>query len=312
MSPGGPDPGRRPDSDLSAHASLVRPSVFAVEALGADGGVLARGAGFLVGDGRVATARHLLEGAASARVRTAAGKEHPATGLLAEDAGTGLALLLVPMPKGGAKPLPVTPRPLHDGERVLMVGSPAALEGAVAETVASDPWSFPDLGDAVPLQGRWPPESSGCPVLRRTGEVAGVALAPLVGGRVVRWAVPAVALERMAASAPATAPWKTVGPGLSGPALAGLGALLEGNSEEAVGLLSAATERDPKDALALCFLAEAHRRRGVHPAAAGALEKASAIRPDDGSIRLALAAAYTRAGRSQDGVEVYKSLLRTR
>ena len=34
MSGDGPAPGRRPDSELSAHASLVRPSVCAVEALG--------------------------------------------------------------------------------------------------------------------------------------------------------------------------------------------------------------------------------------------------------------------------------------
>src|SRR5688572_14896788 len=90
-----PPPQRRKDTDLAAHAALLKPSVLSVEALAPDGSVAARGAGFLAGDGRVVTARHLLEGAASVRCRLATGKELPARAVLAEDRVSGVAVLAV-------------------------------------------------------------------------------------------------------------------------------------------------------------------------------------------------------------------------
>src|SRR5690349_18330829 len=99
-----PSPRRR-DTDLAAHAALLRPSVLAVESLNADGSSRARGAGFFVGDGRVVTARHLLEGAASARCRLSSGKDLPVRGVLAEDAESGVAVVSIESPGATIRPL---------------------------------------------------------------------------------------------------------------------------------------------------------------------------------------------------------------
>src|SRR5258706_13553032 len=183
-----PGSGRK-DTDLAAHAALVRPSVLSVESLGPDGSPLAKGAGVFVGDGRVVTSRHLLEGSSGARCRVASGKIFPAKGVLAEDAASGLALLSVDLAGASLRPLTLAERGMREGERVLIVGSPLAMEGAIAEATVSGEETLPGFSTVRALAGRWPPDSSGCPVVRTGGEVVAVASARVVAGRRVRYVV---------------------------------------------------------------------------------------------------------------------------
>ncbi len=307
-----PQPSGRKDSGLAAHAALVRPSVLSVEALGPDGAPRARGAGFFVGDGRLITSRHLLEGAAGARCRLSSGKDFTAKSILAEDASSGLAVLSVDLSGGALRPLSLSENGVREGERVLIVGSPQALEGALAEATASGPEELPGFGTMHTLSGRWPPDSSGCPVVRTGGEVVAVATARIAEGRVVRYAVPAPIVRRVLESCRPADAWIAPAPAPAAPYLAGIGAWLEGESEEASRLLRHAAEAHPSDSLGWFLLAEVLRREEDFGESAGAFEKAAALNPDDVPTLLALGSAYLRGRRAAEALEVFKKLLRTR
>src|SRR5262245_1315645 len=180
-----------PDGESFAQATLVRPSVVAVVALDGAGKPLRRGAGFFLGEGRILTARHLLVGAAGASCRFATGREQAATGILADDPVRDLAVLAVAPPDAGLRALPIHPRAPHRGDRLLLVSPARTKEEAISDLAAGEPLDLPGFGEILSLQGRWPPECAGSPVLRRGGEVVAVVLPRPGSPRLLRRAVAA-------------------------------------------------------------------------------------------------------------------------
>jgi cytochrome c-type biogenesis protein CcmH/NrfG len=111
----------------------VAPSVFVVEGLGQDRGVLRQGSGVAIAHG-VVTNRHVVAGATIVRVRQ--GTRTWVATVAGNDATHDLVQLRVP----GLTAMPVALRPSTDlriGERVYALGAPQGLELSLSEGLIS-------------------------------------------------------------------------------------------------------------------------------------------------------------------------------
>jgi Flp pilus assembly protein TadD len=177
--PSAPPAGRSPPLlDDEAFLACMTRSVVRVEVMDGGGDVLAMGTGFFVERGKVATARHVLEGSVAARICFAAGRSFPVAGVLWESAELDLALLAVDTPGVDPVPLPLQATPPGAGARLVTVGPP----------IFGDPLCIASYGHVLPpppggdvldegIRFRMPlaPGWSGSPVISADGEVVGVA-----------------------------------------------------------------------------------------------------------------------------------------
>lgn len=187
--------GQRPHS-MHSWATLyeqVNPSVLLIEL---DGGRV--GAGVAVGRHEIVTARHLVVGAQSVRVRRADGGEWQAE-VVGTDARTDLALLtmtgeLEPARLGRAQPMRV-------GDPVVALGNPFGLGLSLTTGVVAHgarrlvPTANGPRVDFVQLSIPLNPGNSGGPIFNADGEVVGVLAGTHTQGQAIAFAVPVEVVE---------------------------------------------------------------------------------------------------------------------
>ncbi len=153
---------------------------------GALPGRLSTGTGFVVARGEVLTNRHVVEGCGRVLVRTAKGRELPASLPARTDRRRDLALLSVPGDPG--PPLSFRAGPVRRGEGVVTYGFPlAGLLSSGPTLTTGEVSALTGIGDnAAQIQISAPvqPGSSGGPLLDRHGQVVGVVVAKLNAARV--------------------------------------------------------------------------------------------------------------------------------
>ena len=156
---------------------------------------LALGSGFIVGEGKIISNMHVVEGGAGGYVKLV-GKEgkHEIKGILAKCEELDLVLLSVPGLPTNAVTL--TSSGLEIGDTVFACGNPKGLEGTFSSGIVS---SFRDVGSNQLLQITAPisPGSSGGPVVNANGGVIGVAVATYRGGQNLNFAIPAKNVEAL-------------------------------------------------------------------------------------------------------------------
>lgn len=169
-------------------AKKVMPSVVLVTTEDDQGEALARGSGFVVAEGVIATNLHVIRSASKAFVKVVNSEiQLEVLGIVAENNEWDLVLLAVkdltapPLPLGESAALQV-------GDDVYAVGNPHGLEGTFSAGIVS---SIRRLeGDAL-LQITAPisPGSSGGPIVNKDAEVVGVAVASLMEGQNLNFAI---------------------------------------------------------------------------------------------------------------------------
>lgn len=160
-------------------AKKVVPSVVLVTTEDDQGEALARGSGFVVAEGVIATNLHVIRGASKAFVKVVNSETQlEVLGIVAENNEWDLVLLAV-------KDLTAPPLPLGDstalqvGDDVYAVGNPHGLEGTFSAGIISSIRRIE--GDAL-LQITAPisPGSSGGPIVNEDAQVVGVATLAIV------------------------------------------------------------------------------------------------------------------------------------
>jgi len=157
------------------------------------------GSGFFTSpNGQILTNHHVVEGAWSAKARTAEGVTYPVQVLLADDRKSDLARLMI-FADRNMPYLKISAERPQAGDRVVVLGSPFGLDQTVTEGIVSAiPEQRADQNDleAATLQitAAISEGSSGGPVMNSRGEVVGVATAFMREGENLNFAVP---LERI-------------------------------------------------------------------------------------------------------------------
>ena len=171
-------------------AEKILPSTVLLVMRDANSEPLALGTGFIVGDGKVVSNFHVIEGA-SAGVAKLVGKKGNVEILvvLAKNEEMDLVLLSVPGIRGD--PVILTPpNTVAIGDPVYACGNPIGLEGAFSSGIVS---GYREVGSNRLLQITSPisPGSSGGPVANQYGAVVGVTVATYRGGQNLNLAIPA-------------------------------------------------------------------------------------------------------------------------
>lgn len=188
--------------DVSALYRKIGPSVVAIYTYSERRENIGRGSGFFHGaSGQVVTNLHVLRGAHSAQIKTAAGKVYPVAGIAARDVAADLALLAVSMPWTESFPLAVTTALPEVGERVVVVGNPFGLEQTVSDGIVSAIRETAERGRVLQITAPISPGSSGSPVANLRGEVVGVAFLQFRGGQNLNFCISGERVARLASAA---------------------------------------------------------------------------------------------------------------
>ena len=145
------------------------------------GGQGARGSGFFVRPGYVATNYHVIEGAETTIARLV-GTETTYTveEIVATDERHDLAIIKV---IGGTAPALTLGNSdeVRIGETVYAVGNPKGLQGTVSRGIVSSMRDFGQNGIRIQIDAPTSPGNSGGPVLNEKGEVIGVSVSGIQG-----------------------------------------------------------------------------------------------------------------------------------
>jgi len=171
----------RSATDVSALYERVRSGVVSVEARSSDPNQGATGTGFVLDrDGYILTNDHVVDGAASLRVRFVDGGPVNAR-LVGADPSSDLALLKVQSSASKLTPLPLgSSSGLKVGQPAVAIGSPFGLEGTLTTGVVSAversitaPNDF-SIDNVVQTDAAINPGNSGGPLLDASGRVVGI------------------------------------------------------------------------------------------------------------------------------------------
>jgi S1-C subfamily serine protease len=150
---------------------------------------LSLGSGFIVGEGKIISNEHVVEGA-SAGFAKIVGKEgkFQIKGILAKNEDLDLVLLSVPGIAGNVATV-ASSRTLQIGDPVYACGNPKGLEGTFSAGILS---SFRQVGTNRLLQITSPvsPGSSGGPIANSYGDIVGVTVATYQGAQNLNLAIP--------------------------------------------------------------------------------------------------------------------------
>ena len=155
------------------------------------------GAGVAVGDARVVTAAHVIEGATTVQLYTADGRDVQAT-VVRRDRHRDLAVLIAPGLDLPAAPLQSQPPNL--GDSVYAAGAPM---GDYLQLTAGIVSALPDRGGVAYIQTDAPinPGNSGGPLLDVEGRVIGIVVTKRSTGEGIAWATAASEVETVLAGA---------------------------------------------------------------------------------------------------------------
>jgi S1-C subfamily serine protease len=182
--------------DVVAITRRASPAVVTLHAFNSTGREVSLGSGFFLPDGRIATNRHVVEGATRMRAKGLNDREL-GTADYAEAVGRTADLAI--LPRIGAPPatLPLATRLPEAGEGVVVIGAPEGLSNTVSTGIVS---AIRRVQGRTLVQISAPIShgSSGGPVLNMRGEVIGVSVSELSEGQNLNFAVPVTELTRLA------------------------------------------------------------------------------------------------------------------
>lgn len=180
----------------------------------ADGKLISLGSGFFVRPDQVVTNYHVIEGAAKGYVKFI-GKStlYAIDGISAMDEERDLALLKIVDAKAPVLPLSENGG-VEIGETVYAIGNPEGFEGTFSQGIVSgirnagtDQW----VQITAPISSG----SSGGPVVNAKGLVIGVAVASVVEGQNLNFAIPVGPVKSLMASSGPTRPLSSAKPSVS-------------------------------------------------------------------------------------------------
>jgi serine protease Do len=176
------DNNERTPAELFKEVSPAVVSISVKQKGGAEGG----GTGFLIDrDGVIATNHHVVDSAASLRIKFISGAKFTSIELLVDDASLDLALLKIDYASADAGSAPdVKPIELGDseavqvGERVISIGNPLGLEHTLTDGLVSARRVL-EGKQWIQMSAPVSPGNSGGPLFNMRGEVIGVTTAQL-------------------------------------------------------------------------------------------------------------------------------------
>jgi tetratricopeptide (TPR) repeat protein len=292
-------------SNLGALIRQARPAVVTIVVYDRRGRELGFGSGFFISrSGEILTNHHVIEGATSAKTRTADGVMHPVQVILADDPKSDLARLLV-FTDQETPYLPIATERPQVGDHVVVMGSPMGLDETVTEGIVSAvPEQRAGQSDLEPatlqITAAISEGSSGGPVLNAQGQVVGVATAFMREGENLNFAVPLERILTLDQNHPRTfAQWRHPRRRASANDyyLDGLASWRLADCDAGLELFKKALEREPKFAEAwwgrgLCLIDNGNQNEAV-----AAFDRAIALRPDFASAHYDLGMIYTDEGR---------------
>jgi len=284
-------------------------SVFVVEALSAEGSVVAFGSGVAVASDQVATNRHVVAEGISLRIRqgsrtwpaivTHLDADHDLCRLKAEGLNTS--------PPGVRRS-----SSLQVGERVYAIGAPQGLELTLSEGLVSglrDNEGVRIIQTTAPVSAG----SSGGGLFDAQGRLVGITTFIVAEGQNLNFALPGdwvLALDNHAVSAKPN----TKAESLEFQALVwALRGHLEGEAgkhEQAVQAYREAIRLKPDLADAWYNLGIAYRKVGQYQQAVQAYREAIRLRPDDAEAWNNLGIAYDQLGQLQEAIRAYREAIR--
>ena len=173
--------------------AMTAPSVMVIEAVNESGQTYGRGSGVVIGSQRVITNCHVIDRAASIKVRTGAA-EHSATSGIS-DTYLDLCILLVDglsapeVRRGSAKNLQV-------GQTVYAIGAPQGLDRTLSQGLISALRESPE-GTVIQTSAAISPGSSGGGLFDAEGRLIGITTFQTKMGQNLNFAVPVDWLETM-------------------------------------------------------------------------------------------------------------------
>lgn len=178
--------------DIVAMFKRVKPSVVSVISYNAFDLEDGTGSGFFIANNRIITNYHVVEDAASVKIRLNDSTEYPITKMIAKDSVMDIAILEVALP-ATRKIIPLVYRTSapEQGERVYVVGNPLGFEQSVSDGIVSSIRIVKDFGKLIQFTAAVSHGSSGSPLLDANGAVLGVVRLVMSEGQNINFAVPA-------------------------------------------------------------------------------------------------------------------------
>jgi len=303
--------------NLPAIIKQIEPSIVVILTYNKKGEALGQGSGFFISKaGDVVTNRHVLQGASSAKIKTAKGKVYPVTLIVAEDREGDIVRVSVGIPKEEVYPLIVKESIPEVGERVIVIGNPLGLEQTVSDGIVSAVRDIPSFGKIIQITAPISAGSSGSPVVNMKGEVIGIATFQIIGGQNLNFAIPGERIVSLKPdkgktiiewSAGETKEWLTSAEGLYA---TGLIFLWVEDYEGAFPYFKKAVEKRPDYAEAYFQIGYCCDEIGSYTDAIKAYKQAIRIKPDYAEAHNNLGAAYGSLGRYTEEIEAFKQAIR--
>jgi len=293
----------------------IKPSAVAVETFDSKGEKLSRGSGFFIESDRIATNRHVLEGAYRAEIHASNGNVFPVKGVLAVDAEGDIALLKIDAPQQPIRALPLDRTSPQEGESIVVIGNPLGLEGSVTNGIVSAVRDIPTFGRIIQITAPISSGSSGSPVVNMQGQVIGIATLQITGGQSVNFAIPSERISQLQVVALMPLSDLVASSSKNKRAKAvqffrdGLSFLSKDDCEKALTYFEKAVESDANYADAWAQAGFCNEKLGKHTEALEASKKAVSLRPSAESyFNIGLANFYLKQYR--ESVEGYRQAVK--
>ena len=175
----------------------VSPSVVYIETYDFNEKPLASGSGFsLDSTGKIATNFHVIEGANSAKVKTANGKLYNVEKILSYDKNQDLAILKI----DGSGLTPVTlgdSDKAETGDKIYTIGNPLGMESTISDGLISTKSRVLDGLDLIQISAPISHGSSGGVLVNEQGETIGITSSGIDQGQNLNFAIPINVLKSM-------------------------------------------------------------------------------------------------------------------
>jgi len=295
----------------------VQPSVVVILTYDEKGKIFKQGSGFFINqNGDIITNRHVLQGANRAEIKTAEGKIHPITRIVAEDKEGDLLRVSVNIPQKLVHTIQLSHSIPEVGEQVIVIGDPLGLEQTVSDGIVSAVRDIPEFGKIIQITAPISPGSSGSPVVNMKGEVIGVATFQVIKGQNLNFAIPS---ERVAELKPEKgetfAEWKAGTRqewlvSAEGLYFTGLVYLWIDDYEKALSYFEKAVEKNLHYADAYFQIGYCNGELGRYTEAIESYKQVIRIKPDLSNAHYGLGLAYGELGRYTEAMESFKQAIR--
>lgn len=303
--------------DLSVIIKQIQSSVVVVLAYDTNGQLLNQGNGFFINnDGDVITNIHILQGAASAEVKTAYGKIYTITGVLAQDKEGGLIRVSVDIPPRLVRPLMLSTSLPKPDERIIVVGSPTSVDQKVSDGIISDIYEIPIFGMVVRIAAPMPLEFSCNPLVNMQGEIIGLAFSQSMKDQNQNIAIHNKRVTKLLEDRSdsltkwvegETNEWFSSGEGLCNK---GVFYLAAEDYENALFCFEKAGKENPRYSLAYFYIGYCMDKLGRYSEAIEAYKRAIRINSAFLEAHYNLGEDYDRLGCYGEAIEVYKQIIR--